>query len=165
MISKYLTGEEVLLSDQSRIIEQVKSTYSPLDKTFEKQIKTIEDQGIKQVEVLKALKAEDNKEYIKSIEGIFPKDMRTNEVKNYIYKIKKWEEKIKREDLKYKTKNYTYDIQQYETIRSFHETIYTRKGSIAETEEDQSNLLKNLVEFKNKSRAKNKEGNDKKRDT
>ena len=28
--------------------------------------------------------------------------MRTNKIKNEIYKIKKWEEKIKREDLKYK---------------------------------------------------------------
>ena len=40
---------------------------------------------------------------IKSIERIFPEEMRTNKIKNEIYKIKKWEEKIKREDLKYKT--------------------------------------------------------------
>ena len=44
---EYLTGGEILLSDQSRIIEHVKFTYSPLGKAFEKQIKTIEDQGIK----------------------------------------------------------------------------------------------------------------------
>ena len=37
-------------SDQSRIIEQAKFTYFPLGKAFEKQIKTIEDEGIKQVE-------------------------------------------------------------------------------------------------------------------
>ena len=55
---KYLSGEEILPSGQSRIIEQAKSTYSPLGKTFEKQIKTIEDQGIKQVEALKDLKPE-----------------------------------------------------------------------------------------------------------
>ena len=42
-------------SDQSRIIEHAKFTYSPLRKAFEKHIKTIEDQGIKQVEALKAL--------------------------------------------------------------------------------------------------------------
>ena len=40
---------------------------------------------------------------IKSIERIFPEDMRTNKIKNEIYKIKKWLEKIQREDLKYKT--------------------------------------------------------------
>ena len=43
-------------SDQIRIIEQVKFTYSPLVQAFEKQIKTIEDQGIKQVEAIKAWK-------------------------------------------------------------------------------------------------------------
>ena len=34
---EYLTGEEILPSDQSRIIKQVKITYSPLGKAFEKQ--------------------------------------------------------------------------------------------------------------------------------
>ena len=56
---------------------------------------------------MKASKSEENKEDIKSDEGIFPKDMRTNEIKNEIYEIKKWQEKIKREDLKYKTKKIT----------------------------------------------------------
>ena len=44
---EYLTGEEILPSDQSRIIEQAKFTYSPLGKAFEKQIKAIEEQGKK----------------------------------------------------------------------------------------------------------------------
>ena len=38
------------------MIEQAKFTYSPLGKAFEKQIKTIEDQGQKQVEALNTLK-------------------------------------------------------------------------------------------------------------
>ena len=41
---EYLTGEEILPSNQKQIIEQAKFTYSPLGKAFEKQIKTIEDQ-------------------------------------------------------------------------------------------------------------------------
>ena len=41
---EYLRGEKILPSDQSRIIEQAKFTYSPLGKAFEKQIKTIEEQ-------------------------------------------------------------------------------------------------------------------------
>ena len=44
---EYLTGDEILPSDLSRIIEQAKFTYSPLGKAFEKQIKTIEEQGKK----------------------------------------------------------------------------------------------------------------------
>ena len=50
---EYLTGEDILPSNQQKIIEQAKFTYSPLGKAFEKKIKTIEDQGEKQVEALK----------------------------------------------------------------------------------------------------------------
>ena len=49
---EYLTGKEILPFDQSRIIEQANFACCPLGKSFEKQIKTIEDQGIKQVEDL-----------------------------------------------------------------------------------------------------------------
>ena len=44
---EYLPGEDILPSNQQQMIEQVKFTYSPLGKAFEKQIKTIEDQGQK----------------------------------------------------------------------------------------------------------------------
>ena len=50
---EYLTGEEILSSKQQQIIEQAKSTYSPLGKAFEKQTKTIEDQGKKQIKQFK----------------------------------------------------------------------------------------------------------------
>ena len=49
---EYLTGEEILPSNQQQIIEQAKFTYSPLGKAFEKQIKTIEDQGQKQIKAI-----------------------------------------------------------------------------------------------------------------
>ena len=42
---EYLTGENILPCNQQQIIEQATFTYSPLGKAFEKQIKTIEDQG------------------------------------------------------------------------------------------------------------------------
>ena len=63
---EYLTGEDILSSNQQQIIEQTKFTYSPLGKAFDKQIKTIEDQGKKQVDALEKLKP---KEEIKPIEG------------------------------------------------------------------------------------------------
>ena len=53
---EYLTGEDILPFNQQQIIEQTKFTYSPLGKAFEKQIKTIEDQGKKQVDALENLK-------------------------------------------------------------------------------------------------------------
>ena len=42
---EYLTVEEILPSDQSRMIEPIKFTYYPLGKAFEKRIKTTENQG------------------------------------------------------------------------------------------------------------------------
>ena len=55
---KYLTGEEILPSDQSRIIEQARLIYAPLGKAFEKQIKAIEDHR-KQL-----VKSNNEKEYL-----------------------------------------------------------------------------------------------------
>ena len=40
---RYLAGEKILPSDQSRIIEQAKFTYSPLGKAFKKQIKQLKN--------------------------------------------------------------------------------------------------------------------------
>ena len=60
---EYLTGEDILPSNQQQIIEQAKFTYSPLRKAFEKQIKTIEDQGEKQIDALKNLK-DQNKQLV-----------------------------------------------------------------------------------------------------
>ena len=71
-----------------KVIEQAKFTYSPVCKAFEKQIKTIEDQGIKQAEVLKASKPVENEEP-KSSEGLFCKGMRTTGNKNEVDEIKK----------------------------------------------------------------------------
>ena len=45
----YLTGEEILASDQRRVIEQATFTYSPLGKALEEQTKMIEDQGKRQM--------------------------------------------------------------------------------------------------------------------
>ena len=49
---EYLTGEDILPSNQQQIIEQARFTYSPLGKAFEKQIKAIEDKGEKQVKAI-----------------------------------------------------------------------------------------------------------------
>ena len=62
---EYLTGEEILPSNQQQIIEQAKFIYSSLGIAFEKQIKTTEDQGKKQIDALESLKP---KEETKPIE-------------------------------------------------------------------------------------------------
>ena len=48
---EYLTGEEIFPSDNSRMMEQVKFTYSPLGETLKKLTKTIKDQEIEQTEI------------------------------------------------------------------------------------------------------------------
>ena len=49
-------------SNKQQIIEQAKLTYSPLGKAFEKQTKTIKDQGEKQIEAI-----QDNKKQLANI--------------------------------------------------------------------------------------------------
>ena len=83
---EYLTGEDILPSNQQQIIEQAKFTYSPLGKAFEK--KTIEDQGKKQVDVLNTLKSNSQL----TIEDVIPKNALNNdEVKKELDKIKEME--------------------------------------------------------------------------
>ena len=82
---EYLTGKDILPSNQQQIIEQAKFTYSPLGKAFEKQIKTIEDQGQKQVEALNTLKSNNQL----TIKDVIPKNALNNdEVKKSLIKLK-----------------------------------------------------------------------------
>ena len=64
MIKLKIKTEKYINRKAAKISALLSGVYSPLGKAFEKQIKTIEDQGIKQVEALKALKLEGNKEGI-----------------------------------------------------------------------------------------------------
>ena len=58
---EYLTGEDILPSNQQQILEQATFTYSPLGNAFEKQTKTTEDQGKKQIDALEDLKPKEIK--------------------------------------------------------------------------------------------------------
>ena len=99
---EYLTGEEILPSNQRQILEQANFAYSPLGKAFKKQTKTIGEQGKKQAEALDVLKPHENKKGIKSVEGLFPKGMRINEIKNEINGTKKLEVRIREKILNVK---------------------------------------------------------------
>ena len=82
---EYLTGKDILPSNQQQI-EQARFTYSPLGKAFEKQIKTIEDQGKKQIQVLNTLKSNNQLK----IEDVIPKNALINhEAKKELDKLKK----------------------------------------------------------------------------
>ena len=102
---EYLTGEDILPSNQQQIIEQAKFTYSPLGKAFEKQIKTIEDQDKKQVEALNTLKS-NNQLTIEDV--IAHNSLKNDEVENQLDKIKEIEKNVDRVKLIYETNEYTY---------------------------------------------------------
>ena len=75
-------------SDKSRMIEETKFTYSPLQKVFWKQTKTIKDQERKQVKALKVLKPDVPQLTIKDV---IPKNELNEEAKYEIERIKQIE--------------------------------------------------------------------------
>ena len=105
---KYLTGEEILPSNQQQIIEQAKFTYSSLGKAFEKQTKTIEDQEEKQVNALKSLESSDKQ--LPSIKDFISKERLNPEIFDEIEKIEEEEKKADRSKMVYEGSNKTYDF-------------------------------------------------------
>ena len=101
---EYLTGEEILPSNQQQIIEQAKFTYSPLGKAFEKQIKRIEDQGKKQIDALAELKPKEIK----------PRETKPNKYGDYfidrLAKIRESYKPIDFNDLTYNFKDLRFAI-------------------------------------------------------
>ena len=100
---EYLTGEEILPSNQQQIIQQPTFSYSPLGKTLEKQIKTIKDQGKKQVKAI-----QDNKQTVNKDDDYKDKLLlsREREIFKDIHnkrldKIEELSNKIDYNDLKY----------------------------------------------------------------
>ena len=66
-------GEEILPSNQKQITEHPKYTYSLLGKALEKQTKTIEDQGSKQIEEIQnpgQVKSQNNTKVDYNVEDI-----------------------------------------------------------------------------------------------
>ena len=109
---EYLTGEEILPSDQKQMIELAKFTYSPLGEAFEKQIKTTDDQGEKQI------KAIQNQQQVKTIKKYTcddddsPSISKQKEIFNKLVderldEITKLDKKISHDDLIYRYKGKT----------------------------------------------------------
>ena len=93
---EHLTGEDILPSSNQQIIEQARSTYSPLGKAFNKQIKTIEKQGKKQVDALNTLKSDNNQKLQIKNENIIPKSVfASDEAKEEINRILNIEKKCR----------------------------------------------------------------------
>ena len=146
---KYLTGEEILPSNQQQIIQQAKFNYSPLGKALEKQRKTIEDQGKKQIIAVKSLKGSDKK--LPSIEDFVPIENLNPEIINEIKRIEEIEKQIDRNKMVYKGTNKTYDFRNFKTIRAFGNEIRNNVISFDTANIEQANLLSYIYDFTKKT--------------
>ena len=160
---EYLTGEEILTSNQQRIIEQAKFTYSPLGKAFEKQTKTIKDQGEKQT------KAIQDKQLVNINKDVDYKDKlllsKEREIFKDIYnkrmdKIEELNNKIDYDHLKYVAVNSgkTYDFSTLKDPISLLEAI--KKGTI--TLQEAKNTQQDYLDYLNVIRKGNKNAEQKK---
>ena len=142
---EYLTGEEILPSNQQQIIQQAKFNYSPLGKALEKQVKTIKDQGEKQVVALESLKDPDKK--LPAIKDFIPMENLNPEIINEIKRIEEIEKKVDRNRMVYKGTNKTYDFRNFKTIRAFGNEIRNNVISLDTANIEQANLLSYISDF------------------
>ena len=149
---EYLTGEEILPSNQRQIIEQAKFTNSPLRKAFEKQIKTIEDQGKKQIDALTILKTSNKK--LPSIKDFIPIENLNPQIINEIKRIEEIEKNVDRDKMVYKSANKTYDFRSFKTIRTFGNKIRNNVISMTTANTEQANLLNHIENFIKKTKLR-----------
>ena len=114
---EYLTGKEILPSNQQQIIQQAKFNYSPLGKAIEKQIKTIKDQGEKQVVALESLNLPNKK--LPPIKSFISTENLNPEIISEVKKIEEIKKKVDRNKMVYRGTNKTYDFRNFKTIRAF----------------------------------------------
>ena len=161
---EYLTGEEILPSNQQHIIEKAKFTYSPLGKTFEKQTQTIEDQGKKQVKAIqdKRLVNINNNDDDYRDKLLLSKE---TEIFKDIYnkrldKIEELNNKINYDNLEYVAVNSgkIFDFSDVKDPITFLEEIEKGKISL----EEAKNIQRNYVEYLNIIRKGNKNAEQKK---
>ena len=150
---EYLTGEEILPSNQQQIIQQAKFNYSPLGKALEKQRKTIKDQGEKQVVALESLKDSDKK--LTSIKDFIPTENLNPEIINEIKRIEEIEKKVDRNRMVYKGTNETF--RNFKTIRAFGNEIRNNIISLDTANLEQANLLSYTNDFIRKTKPRNPE--------
>ena len=138
---EYLTGEEVLPSNKQQIIEQAKFEYSPLGKAFEKQVKTIEYQGKKQIEALENLK----------LKEITRDKTKPIEYSNYFIKeLAKIRESIKPVDFNnlvyyYKGSNELINFSEYKGMMNIFKSIHSGDKTLEDIEQEKNKFKKEIT--------------------
>ena len=147
---EYLTGEEILPSNQQQIIQEAKFNHSPLGKAIEKQIKTVKDQGEKQVVTLESLNVPNKK--LSSIKDFIPMENLNPVIINEIKTIEEIEKKIDRNKMFYKGSNKTYDFRNVKRIHAFGNEIRNNVITLDTANIDQATLLSYVYDFLRKAR-------------
>ena len=161
---EYLTGEEILPSNKQQIIEQAKFTYSPLGKAFEKQTKSIKDQGEKQIKAIQS-----NKQQSISDNDYKDKLLISREIEIFkdIYnkrldKMEELDNKIDYDNLKYvveksgvKKDSVEYDFNKIKGPITFLNDIKEGKISIQEAKDKQENYYNYLKKIRKGNKSTN----------
>ena len=136
---------------QQQIIEKTKFTYSPLGKAFDKQIKTIEDQGKKQVDALEKLKPKE----IKPIEGTSNNQSRAATIFNELINKRKelmneLYDSVDYNNLKFEYMTVDKDVSFYEYMDSkeLFSAIRDKKIGFGEAKNKQNDFLNKLTNIK-----------------
>ena len=116
--------------------------YSPLGKALEKQRKTIEDQGEKQVDALKT-----SYKKLPSIKDFVPTEKFNLEIINGIKRIEEIEKNVDRDKMVYKSTSRTYDFRGFKTICIYGNDIRNNVTSLAAANLEQANLLAHFHDF------------------
>ena len=158
---EYLTDEDILPSNQQQIIEQAKFTYSPWGKAFEKQIKSIKDQGKKQVDALESLKPKEQTKTITYYDDDYD-DESLEEKKESYYKLfdkKLIEIQELSKNIDYKNLNYNFTTKSSGSINfikfkgpfNFLKKIRDQDISLDMAEEDQENFKREFGQIKSRN--------------
>ena len=143
---EYLTGVEILPSNQKQIIEQAKFTYSPLGKAFEKQTKTTEDQGEKQI------KAIQNQGQIKTIKKYIYDDKDSPLIlkQKRLKEITELNNKVSPDNLMYRYTGPTADAKfnEFDSALSLVDKIREGEINLANVKNDQKRFKSNLSKIK-----------------
>ena len=159
-IYEYLTGEEIIPSDQQQIIDQAKLTCPPLGKAFEKQIKTIEDQGQKQIDALKDLKPKEQTKPIEDKSNNQPKaTIIFNELINERKKImSELYDSVDYNNLKFEYVGPTKDVSfyEYKDSKELFNAIKNNQIKFSEVKNKQNEFLNKLSNTKAGKKIQNK---------
>ena len=158
---EYLTGEDILPSNQQQIIEQTKFTYSPLGIAFEKQIKTIEDQAEKQIKAIqdqgqvKTIKKysydDDDTPFISKQKEIF-----NGLADERLKKITDLDQRVNSNDLIYRYKGNTADAKfdEFDNALSIINKIRDGKKDLSDVKYNQEKFKSSLGEIKKGNKSK-----------